>query len=403
MITAGAVKSKARELGFDLCGIAPADDFPELSYLQEWLASGYAADMAWMARNADRRADVRNVVPGARSVIVTGTIYNQVRLKADPTDSLRRNQADAQCQPGSGEDHRWGPASAGPSDAVIARYALGDDYHDVLKGRLDALLDWMRAESSEPFAARAYVDTGPVQERVYAQYAGLGWIGKNTCLISAEHGSFLFLSEIITTLALEPDAQALEQCGSCRRCLDACPTGALVDAGVLDSNTCISYLTIELRGSIPESLRPAMGNHVYGCDICQDVCPHNHAAPVSTDTPWQPRAGLDLPRLVDLWQQSDDDLRKLLAGSAMKRAKLTGLRRNLAVAIGNSGDPGAVAGLCVPRDDQPSAADPMVAEHIEWALTSNHGRRRSDSPAVDAADDGPQLRENGGPAHRLHR
>ena len=383
---AARIKAKARELGFDLCGIAPADSFPELTYLDEWLARGYAGDMAWMARNADRRADVRNVVPGARSVIVTGTIYNtESEYGDDPT------------QPLESPHHRT------PTRAKVARYALGDDYHDVLKARLDALVAWMQAESFEPFDARAYVDTGPVQERVYAQYAGLGWIGKNTCLINAEHGSFLFLAEIITTLPLEPDTQALEQCGTCRKCLDACPTGALVDAGVLDSTKCISYLTIELRSGIPEEYRAAIGNHVYGCDICQDVCPHNQPASVSTDAPWQPRGGLDLPRLVDLWRQSDEQLRTLLKGSAMKRAKLTGLRRNLAVAIGNSGDAEAVAALHERRGDQPSAADPMVAEHVDWALRSVHGRFRSDSSAVDAADDGPQFREDGGPAHRLHR
>jgi len=244
----------------------------------------------------------------------------------------------------------------------------------VLQERLDALLEWMRAESSEPFDARAYVDTGPVQERVYAQYAGLGWIGKNTCLINAEHGSWLFLSEIITTLPLEADTQALEQCGSCRRCLDACPTGALVDSGVLDSTRCISYLTIELRTSIPDEYRAALGNHVYGCDICQDVCPHNQPSSVSADMPWQPRKGLDLPRLVELWRRPDSELRTLLKGSAMTRAKLTGLRRDLAVAIGNSGDPDALAVLQERRADQPSAADPMVAEHIDWAIAPGRGR-----------------------------
>jgi epoxyqueuosine reductase len=209
------------------------------------------------------------------------------------------------------------------------------------------------------------------------------------------HGSFFFLGEIITTLALEPDTQALEQCGSCRRCLDACPTAALVDDGVLDSTKCISYLTIELRAAIPEDLRQALGNHVYGCDICQDVCPHNHPGTFSSDAPWQARTGLDLPRLAELWQRSDDDLHQLLRGSAMRRAKLTGLRRNLAVAIGNSADPDAVAALCVPRDDQPSTADPVVAEHVEWALRSAHGGRSSDSSSLDAADGRPELR-----AHR---
>ena len=347
VLTAYAVKSKAQELGFDLCGIAPADNFPELTFLDDWLARGYAGEMAWMPRSADRRADVRNVVPGARSVIVTATIYSTASASTD--DATR---------------------------ASIARYARGDDYHDVLKRRLDALVVWMRSASPEPFDARAYVDTGPVQERVYAQYAGLGWIGKNTCLINAERGSWLFLSEIITTLPLDTDTEALEQCGACRRCLDACPTDALVDAGVLDSTRCISYLTIELRGSIPDQYRAAIGNHVYGCDICQDVCPHNQPSSVSSDAAWQTRQGLDLPRLVELWQRPDAGLRTLLKGSAMTRAKLTGLRRNIAVAIGNSGDPDALAALQDRRDDQPSAADPMVAEHVQWArqaVRSDHG------------------------------
>ena len=312
MIPTSRIKAKARELGFDLCGVAPADSFPELSFLQEWLDRGYAGSMAWMARNADRRADVRAVVPGARSVIATGTIYNTDRPYSQELP---------------------------PGVARISRYAWGDDYHDVLKARLDALLAWMRTESAEAFAAAAYVDTGPVQERVYAQYAGLGWIGKNPCLINPELGSWLFLGEIITTLALEPDAQGLEQCGTCTRCIEACPTGALVEPGVLDSNRCLSYLTIEHRGDIPEEHRSAIGAHVYGCDICQEVCPYNQPAPHSSDPAWQPRAGLDLPRLVDLWRRPDAELRELLKGSAMTRAKVAGLRRNLAVAIGNSSDP----------------------------------------------------------------
>jgi epoxyqueuosine reductase len=299
--------------------------------------------MAWMARTADRRADVRQVVAGARSVIVTATLYNPPARQAGP------------------------PASG---TALISRYARGDDYHIVLKRRLEALLDWMRAESAEPFEARAYVDTGPVQERVYAQYAGLGWIGKNTCLINPELGSWLFLGEIICTLPLQPDAQGLEQCGTCTKCLDACPTGALVEGGVLDSTRCISYLTIELRSAVPEGLRPAIGTHVYGCDICQDVCPYNRPAPVSTDAAWQARPGLDLPGLVDLWRASDADLRRLTRGTAMTRAKLAGLRRNLAVAIGNSGDAGAVEALSdtAAGPDRQSVADDLVQEHVRWAL-----------------------------------
>jgi epoxyqueuosine reductase len=201
---------------------------------------------------------------------------------------------------------------------------------------MEALLAWMRAASPAPFEARAYVDTGPVQERVYAQYAGLGWIGKNTCLINPELGSWLFLAEIICTLALDPDTQGLEQCGSCKRCLEACPTGALVEPGVLDSNRCISYLTIEHRGEIPSEYHGAIGTHVYGCDICQEVCPYNQPAPISDDPAWQPRRGLDLPRLVDLANRSDDELRTLIRGTPMTRAKVAGLHRNLAIARGNA-------------------------------------------------------------------
>ena len=304
------MKAQAEVIGFDLCGIAPVDDFPELGFLQQWLDRGYAGEMAWMARTADRRRDVRAVMPQAKSVIVTGTLYN-----TDRPYSIDQ------------------PAGV----ARISRYAWGDDYHDVLKPRLDVLVAWMRQASAQPFEALTYVDTGPVQERVYAQYAGLGWIGKNTCLISPELGSWLFLGVVITSLALDPDTQGLEQCGSCTQCLEACPTGALVEAGVLDSNRCLSYLTIELRAPIPEPLHPAVGAHVYGCDICQDVCPYNRPAPISKDPHWQPRAGLDAPTLDELRARPDADLRRMVKGSPMTRAKLTGLRRNIAVASSNQG------------------------------------------------------------------
>jgi epoxyqueuosine reductase len=313
LITSTSIKQRAQSLGFDLCGVARAESYPELSFLSEWLDRGYAATMGWMHRSAERRADVRHVVAGARSVIVTATLYNTDR-------------------PYSSE--------LPPEIARISRYAWGDDYHDTLKRRLDALLAWMRQgldpRQAETFDARVYVDTGPVQERVYAQYAGLGWIGKNTCLINPEIGSWLFLGEIITTLDLEPDTQGLEQCGSCTKCLEACPTGALVEPGVLDSARCLSYLTIEHRGEIPDGWHAALGAQVYGCDICQEVCPYNQPAPVTNDAPWQPRAGLDLPALADLAARSDDELRTLVKGTPMTRAKVDGLRRNLEIALVNA-------------------------------------------------------------------
>jgi epoxyqueuosine reductase len=282
---------------------------------------------------------VRNVVPGARSVIVTGTIYNV--------------------------DRPYSTEVADGGTALISRYAWGDDYHDVLRSRLERLLAWMRETSPEPFAASAYVDTGPVQERVYAQYAGLGWIGKNTCLINEHVGSWLFLSEIICTLPLEPDQPTLDRCGTCTLCIEACPTGAIAEPHVLDATRCLSYLTIELRADLPEEYRGSMGSHTYGCDICQDVCPYNHEPVRSDDTAWHPRAGLDAPALVDLWNRSDDDLRRLLKGTAMTRAKLPGLRRNLVVAMSNAGLPSEH--LDTPRPDQPSAADPLVQRHVRWA------------------------------------
>jgi epoxyqueuosine reductase len=277
-------------------------------------------------------------MPGAQSVIVTGTLYNTERPY-----SLDRP----------------------PGVARISRYAWGDDYHDVLEPRLEALVAWMREAHPQPFEALTYVDTGPVQERVYAQYAGLGWIGKNTCLINPELGSWLFLGVVITSLALEPDAQGLEQCGSCTRCLDACPTGALVEPGTLDATACLSYLTIELRGSIPESARPALGAHVYGCDICQDVCPYNQAAPTSSDRAWQPRAALDGVTLADLWRSPDTDLRRAIKGTPMTRAKLAGVRRNTAVALGNTMD--AAPALDDSSEDRASVDSDTVQEHVRWA------------------------------------
>jgi epoxyqueuosine reductase len=305
------VKQRARELGFDLCGIAPAGDLPELAFFQTWLARGYAGEMAYLDRSAGQRADVRRVVPTAQSVIVTGTIYNT----AVP----------------------YSTESADPARAGIARYAWGDDYHDVIGARLDTLVAWMRRENPQPFDARAYVDTGPVQERVYAQHAGLGWIGKNSCVINSEVGSWIFLAEIICSLPLEPDQPALDRCGTCTLCIEACPTGALVAPGVLDSRQCISYLTIEQRGPIPDELTGAVGSHVYGCDVCQEVCPWNQIAPTSGDPAWQQRPVWADAEVTTLAAMSDEELREAMRGSAMRRAKVAGLRRNLAVALKSHG------------------------------------------------------------------
>jgi len=347
MISANDVKREALALGFDLCGIAPAAAFPELRYLREWLDRGYAGEMQYMHRSVDRRSDVRHVLPSARSVIALGTVYNAAR----PYSTERSD----------------------PTQAEIARYAWGDDYHAVIQERLDRLLAWLRAAVGPSFEGRAYVDTGPVQERVYAQYAGIGWIGKNTCVINPAMGSWLFLAEIICNLALTPDAPAPDQCGTCTLCLDACPTGALVDAYALDSTRCISYLTIELKGSIPTTHRDDIGAHAYGCDVCQEVCPWNHAPAVASESAWQPRDGFDTPRLLELWRRSDDELRAMMKGSAMTRAGVKRLRRNVAVALGNSAEADAAAALV--SHDSPSCADPLVAEHVQWAVAKLRGAR----------------------------
>lgn len=305
-----AIKQKASDLGFDACGIAPAADLPELRFLQEWIGRGFGGTMTYLHRSARRRADVRNVLPSARSVIVTATNYNT--------------------------DRPYSVECAERGRAQIARYAWGDDYHQVIASRLEALLEWMRSASPEPFEARACVDTGPVQERVYAQHAGIGWIGKNTCVISPEVGSFTFLAAIICSLPLAVDAPALDQCGACTLCIEACPTQAIVGPGVLDATRCISYLTIEYRGAIPDHLQPAIGSHVYGCDVCQEVCPWNAVSPRSGDAAWQPRREWDQVSLAALSARSDDELAAALENSAMSRAKARGLRRNIAVALANA-------------------------------------------------------------------
>jgi epoxyqueuosine reductase len=304
--------------------------------------------MGYLPRTAERRADVRRVVPSARTVIMVGTNYND-----GLPYSTERND---------------------PARGEIARYAQGDDYHDVLGRRLDALVAWMREQHLEPFEARVYVDTGPVQERVYAQYAGLGWIGKNTCLINPEFGSWILLGAIICSLPLEPDAPALDQCGTCTLCLEACPTGAFAAPQVLDATRCISYLTIEYRGPVPEEYRDAIGNHLFGCDVCQEVCPWNQA-PISAVDPSRASHGdLNGPPLIDLWRKNDEQLAEWIAETPLTRVGVKGLRRNLAVALGNCSDPTALDALSERSSDDPTLRDPLVLQHVEWAkkkLTSH--------------------------------
>jgi epoxyqueuosine reductase len=346
VLTSSDIKRRALALGFDLCGISPVDTFPELGALPSWLRRGYAGTMTYLNRTARVRADVRRILPSARSVVMVACNYNVERP--------------------------YSTEIADPREAIIARYAWGEDYHHVMARRLDALLAWMETERGAGFEGRRYVDSGPVQERVYAQHAGLGWIGKNACLINPEIGSWILLGEVISNLDLDPDAPGVEQCGRCGLCLEACPTGALVAPHVLDARRCLSYLTIELGGSVPDARRSEAGARVFGCDVCQDVCPWNGTAARSECREWMPRPGLDRRQLLDLWSTCDADLSDLVSQSALERPGLPGLRRNLAVALGNSGDP-AAAGALAPdqlarrRHDSPSLCDPRVAEHAAWA------------------------------------
>lgn len=306
---ADATKSKAIECGFDACGIAPVTGIDALTHYEDWLAAGYAAGMTFLTDTAAQRKDARGVLPRAQSVIVTATLYNT--------------------------DRPYSLASRDGAAAHIARYAWGDDYHRVLMSRLDTLIGWMHRAYPEPFEAAPYVDTGAIQERAYAQAAGLGWIGKNCCVIHPTLGSFLFLAEIVCSLPLPPDAAAFDRCGGCTLCIDACPTEALEAPRVLNAGRCVSYLTIEHRGEVPEPLQAGIERWVYGCDVCQEVCPFNAAAPHSADPAWQPRAIWDRRSVGDLAALSDAELRAGLVGSAMSRARAAGLRRNVRLASAN--------------------------------------------------------------------
>jgi epoxyqueuosine reductase len=360
MLTSPAIKARAHELGFDLCGIAPAADFDELRFLDTWIAHRYYGTMTWLPRTARVRRNVRTIIPSAQSIIVTGTLYNTERP--------------------------YSTADSGGATPHVSRYAWGEDYHAVIGERLEALLAWMRDAHGAPFEARGYTDTGPVQERVYAQHAGLGWIGKHTCLINEDLGSWLFLGEIICSVPLEPDAPGFDQCGSCQLCLQSCPTGAIVEPWVLDARLCISYLTIEKRGTMPEGdVRGAIGTRVYGCDICQEVCPWNSRPVASARPEWQPQEALDAPTLLTLWEASDADLDAIRMRGPMSRVSTPGLRRNLAIAIGNADGVVPVTALEVSPDDpeRPSLRDPAVADAIAWAVARlADGDRTLSAPCV---------------------
>ena len=370
------IAERAKAIGFDLCGVVPAQRFPELAHTEEWLARGYAGEMRYLAD--PRRSDPQDAMPGIKSVIVCALNYN--------TAHPRSTNATAN----SGVSPRgW-----------ISRYAWGRDYHEVLREKLEVL----RAEvqqrcaengaAGEGFSARIYADTGPVQERVFAKYAGLGWLGKNTLLLNQKLGSFFFLGVILTTLEIPPTvptegAPAPDMCGSCRRCIDACPTDAL-QPYVMDARRCIAYLTIELRGSIPLEFRAPIGNHVFGCDICQDVCPWNNRAPFTQGPEFDPRTfyepgsatpveapsiapqSLLQPDLEWLASMSEAEFREVFRGSPIKRTKWRGMVRNACIAVGNSNvspDNPAYARIAATLNRLAQSPEIHIAESAQWALS----------------------------------
>ena len=352
-----AVTKAATDAGFERSGIAPVDDARELEYFPRWIAAGHAGEMKYLeARDEQgrlKRASLAHAAPWARSVIVCAINYNTSQPYSTQAAGLGENA----------KARGW-----------ISRYAWGrEDYHDSVMRRLRLVETALRnAAATDDIVTRCYVDTGPVVERVVAKYAGIGWIGKNTCIINQKLGSWLFLGVILSSLELEAGLPAPDRCGTCTRCIDACPTDALIAPYQLDSNRCISYLTIEKRRAIADDdeLRSGMGRHVFGCDVCQDVCPWNRKAPATNAEEFQPRAELVNPALEWLAEMSEEEFRSTFRGSPVRRAKRSGLRRNAVIAMGNSGEREFLPVLEKLAEDE----DLVVRESVEWST-----RKLSDS------------------------
>jgi epoxyqueuosine reductase len=345
----------AKSIGFDLCAIFPANELAVPAHRDEWLARGYAGHMNYL--RDERRANPLAALPEAKSVIVCAVNYNT----AQPYST------EASAAATVGEECR----------AWISRYAWGEDYHTVIGEMLERLLAAIQKQfPADNFLARSYVDTGPISERLAAHHAGFGWLAKNTCLINEDLGSWLFLGVILTSLELSPAPARVEAaapvpppdlCGNCTLCLDACPTDALAEPYVLDASRCISYLTIELRDSVPESLRPAMGWQVFGCDICQDVCPWNRRAPHTQIAAFTPRENRVAPALDWLLSLSEEDFRRAFKNSPVRRAKWRGLLRNACIAAGNARNSSAPR-LRSRLAELADSSDSLIAEHARWAL-----------------------------------
>lgn len=343
-----AIRLRARELGFDDCRITTAEPPQSGAHFQSWLAAGKHGEMAYLQRNDFKRVDPQQVLPGAKSIIVLAATY------AEP-----ESQSGSECAaPGI-------PKSNGSSvRGVIARYARYRDYHDILGERLKILSGYVEEMGGNGTRALWYVDMGPLLERDLAQRAGLGFVGKHTNLISRKLGNWFFIAEIITTLELEPDNAEKNRCGTCAKCLAACPTEAIRAPFELDARRCISYLTIELKGSIPVELRPAIGNRIYGCDDCLAVCPWNRFAQAGQLMRNHALPDLSQPSLLELLELDDPEFKRRFAGTPLLRAKRRGLHRNVCVALGNVGDETALPAL----EKAAGSEEPLIAEHARWAI-----------------------------------
>ncbi|MGH7829733.1 MAG: tRNA epoxyqueuosine(34) reductase QueG, partial [Candidatus Binatia bacterium] len=327
----------AQRLGFALVGVSPVKPPLHEESFAQWLRKGLSGELGYLKRTEDMRRDPKKLVPWAVSVISVGMNYYTPHPR---------------------------PAAQTGATGWISRYAWGDDYHNLMLEKLQELLEQIRGLSLQPVEGRAFVDSGPVLERDLAGVAGIGWIGKNTHLISPKRGSWFFLGELFLNIDLHYDRPIRDRCGKCDLCLKACPTGAFVGPYILDARRCISYLTIELKGAIPRHLRPLMGNHIFGCDICQEVCPYNVKAIPTGEPAFSPGDGLYVPELVPLLSLSEEEFKKKFKGSPILRAKRRGFLRNVAVALGNLKSPEAVPALIQALQDE----EPLVRRHAAWAL-----------------------------------
>ncbi len=353
-----AIRQRANELGFDDCRFTTAQPPQSAPDLERWLAQGRQGEMAYMQRNAHKRVNPQRVLAGARSIITLAVSYEE--MKQAP--SIRAPQQDA--------------LSFTNLPGVIARYACYEDYHDVIGARLEPLVEFLNHLGGPTTRSLWYIDTGPLLERDLAQRAGLGFIGKHTNVISRKLGNWIFLTEILTSLELEPDAPETNRCGSCMRCIAACPTAAITAPFQLDARRCISYLTIELKGPIPVEFRAAIGNRIYGCDDCLAVCPWNRFAQEGRLMSAHARRDLAMADLLELLALDEAGFRKRFAGTPMLRAKRKGLLRNVCVALGNIGDPSVIPALQRASKD----AEPLIAEHASWAIEQINSRNKKAAP-----------------------